>query len=126
MQTAGGFYLTPVTAGKYTGRATYLGYLPAQKSNVFISGGQVLIGTTKLYGGDVNGDNTVNILDIVSIIGRLGTTGVAIGSAGGCPRGGGGGPDDGYDINDDGPINISDLAITSGNMGKTGPTTWAP
>ena len=81
------------------------------------------IGTSKLYGGDVNGDGVVNILDISLITNSTnwGTTGHAIGSAGGVC-----GADDAIDINDDGVVNISDLAIAAGNFGRVAPTTWAP
>jgi hypothetical protein len=70
----------------------------------------VNVGTTTLYGGDVNADNCVNILDIVSIIGWFGTTGL--------PN-----PDP-YDINNDGTVNILDLTIAAGNFTRCGPTTW--
>ncbi len=137
VNTAGGFLLAIVSGGTYTVRASYPGYLQAQKANVFVSGGQVLIGPTKLYGGDVNGDNNINILDIVTIIGSLGTTGVPVGSsaavcvppvegANGLPPAVAPPPDSIVDINDDGVVNISDLAIAAGNFGKTGPTIWAP
>ena len=115
VNTPGGFQLLVPAGGTYTVRASYPGYLQAQKANVFVSGGLVLIGTTKLYGGDVNGDNNINILDIVGVIGRLGTV-VAVG----CPDA------DPFDINDSGTVDIGDLSIATGNFNKTGPTNWAP
>jgi hypothetical protein len=134
VNTAGGFLITLPTAGTYTVRASYPGYLQAHKPNVFASAGQALIGTTRLHGGDVNGDNAVNILDIVSIIGRLGTIGLPVrSSAAACVAPWEGSqtsvppaPDSPFDINDDGTVDISDLSITSGNFGKVGPTNWAP
>ena len=134
VNTAGGFRIALPTAGTYTVRASYPGYLQAQKSNVFASAGQALIGTTRLHGGDVNGDNAVNILDIVSIIGRLGTTGLPVrSSAAACVAPWEGSqtsvpppPDSPFDINDDGAVDISDLSITAGNFGRVGPTNWAP
>ncbi len=136
VNTAGGFRLAIASGGTYTVRASYPGYLQAQKANVSVSGGLVSLGTTKLYGGDVNGDNNINILDIVTIIGSLGSTGVPVGSSvAACTMDGYPGnpppppampPDSAVDINDDGVVNISDLAITAGNFGKTGPTIWAP
>jgi len=119
VNTAGGFLLNLPSGGTYTVRASYPGYLQAQKSNVFVSGGQVLIGTTKLYGGDVNGDNNINILDVVGIIGNLGAA-VPVGSVVGCPT------DNAFDINDSGTVDIGDLSIATGNFSRTGPTSWAP
>jgi len=133
VDTAGGFLLNLQSgAGTYTIRASYPGYLQSQKSNVFASGGQVLIGSTRLYGGDVNGDNAINILDIVAIIGNLGAVVPIRSSVAACDAFDGTQtnnpppPDSAMDINDDGRVDISDLAIAAGNFGKVGPTTWAP
>ena len=122
--------LTVPAGGTYTVRASYPGYLQAQKSSVFASGGQTLIGTTRLWGGDVNGDNNVNILDIVGIIGHLGDATGPVGSGPACAGVAGtvapAPPDSAYDINDNGMVEVGDLAIATGNFGKTGPTIWAP
>ncbi len=130
VNTAGGFLLPVPAGGTYTVRATYPGFLPAQKSNVFASGGQTLIGQTKLWGGDVNGDANINILDIVAIIGHLGEATPSVGSGAGCVGVAGtvgvAPADSAFDINDSGTVDISDLSIATGNFGKTGPTTWAP
>ena len=133
VNTPGGFLLNLPTAGTYTVRASYPGYLQAQKTNVFASAGQALIGTTRLFGGDVNGDNAINILDIVAIIGRLGSAGPVRSDPAVCiaPFEGSQTPltppaDSAFDINDDGNVDISDLSIAAGNFGKTGPTNWAP
>lgn len=133
VDTAGGFLLNVQSgAGTYTVRASYPGYLQAQKSNVFASGGQTLIGATKLYGGDVNGDNAINILDIVGIIGNLGAVVPVRSTVAVCAPFAGTQTnvpppaDSAVDINDDGSVDISDLAIAAGNFGKVGPTTWAP
>lgn len=130
VNTPGGFMLTVPAGGTYTVRASYPGYLQAQKSSVFASGGQTLIGTTRLWGGDVNGDNNVNILDIVAIIGHLGDATGPVGSGPACAGVAGtvaaAPPDSAFDINDNGMVEIGDLSIATGNFGKTGPTTWAP
>ncbi len=136
VNTAGGFRIAISSGGTYTIRASYPGYLQSQKPNVYVSGGLVLIGTTRLVGGDVNGDNTINILDIVTIISQLGTGG-SVGSAAtvcvppieganGLPPTVSAPPDSAVDINDDGVVNVSDLAIAAGNFGKSGPTPWQP
>ena len=86
------------------------------------------LGTTKAYGGDVNGDNVINILDIVKIISNLGRTVTS-------PRSWEGkctawnppwADDDAMDINDDGVIDLSDLSISAGNFSRSGPTVWSP
>jgi hypothetical protein len=112
--TAGnGTFSLPVPLGStYTVLASYNGYLDAQKASVYVVGATVNIGTTKLWGGDVNHDSCVNILDIVSIIGVFGTTGLP--------------PSNPNDINNDGTINILDLTLAAGNFSRCGPTTWAP
>ena len=103
----GSFTLAVPQGGIYLVQAFYHGYLKAQKSNVYVVGATVGIGTTRMLGGDVNGDNNVNILDIVGIIGVFGTPGTMS-----------------TDINDDGTVNIFDLTIAAGNFTKVGPTAW--
>ncbi|MBN1249083.1 MAG: carboxypeptidase regulatory-like domain-containing protein [Anaerolineae bacterium] len=106
----GYFTLTVPLGGTYLVQAWYNGYLKAQKSNVYVVGATVALGTTTIPGGDVNSDNNINILDIVTIISRYGSTGAAA--------------TDPADINDDGTINIFDLTIAAGNFGTYGPLTW--
>lgn len=110
--TDGSFTLVVPLGGTYTISASYPGYLQSQKSSVYVVGTTVDIGATRLVGGDVNADNCVNILDIVSIIGRFGLTGLP--------------PSSPEDINDDGTINILDLTIAAGNFTSCGPTAWMP
>jgi hypothetical protein len=108
---ADGSFTLPVPAGgTYLVQASYNGYLKTQKTNVYVVGATVPLGATTLKGGDVNGDNNINILDIVSIISRYGTTGWA--------------PAEPADINNDGTINIFDLTIAAGNFGRYGPVVW--
>ena len=110
---ADGTFSLPVPLGAtYTVQADYNGYLKSQKSSVYVVGATVNIGSTTIRGGDTNGDNCVNILDIVSIIGKFGMSGLAT--------------TDPEDINDDGTINILDLTLGAGNFGSCGPTAWAP
>lgn len=106
----GYFTLNVPAGGTYLVQASYNGYMKTQKTNVYVVGATVWLGITQMKGGDVNGDNNVNILDIVSIISRYGTSGW--------------GPDEPVDINDDGDVNIYDLTIAAGNFGRYGPLTW--
>jgi hypothetical protein len=108
----GTFNLVVPARGTYTVNASYPGYLQSQKGSVYVVGTTVDIGQTTLVGGDVNGDNCINILDIVSIIGKFGVTGLPA--------------SDPEDINDDGTINILDLTIGAGNFTRCGPTAWVP
>ncbi|MBE9508079.1 MAG: hypothetical protein IMY86_08500 [Chloroflexi bacterium] len=108
----GSFSLAVPLGSTYIVNASYAGYLQSQKSSIYVVGATVNIGTTTLVGGDVNSDNCINILDIVSIIGKFGMTGLPA--------------TDPEDINDDGTINILDLTIAAGNFTRCGPTTWAP
>ncbi|MGC9348927.1 MAG: dockerin type I domain-containing protein [Anaerolineae bacterium] len=106
----GTFTVTVPAGGTYLVQAMYNGYLKTQKSSVYVVGGTMNLGTTKLYGGDVNADNNVNILDIVSIINRFGTSAADATEP--------------TDINDDLTVNIFDLTIAAGNFGRYGPVNW--
>jgi carboxypeptidase family protein/dockerin type I repeat protein len=106
----GDFDLAVPMGGTYLVQAWYNGYLKAQKSNVYVVGASVNLGTVTLPGGDVNTDNNINILDIVTIISQYGTTGLL--------------PPEPADINDDGDVNIFDLTIAAGNFGTYGPLGW--
>ncbi len=105
----------------YTIRAAYPGYLSSEKTFTIPVGtvAPFNVGITTLHGGDVNGDATINILDIGVITGKFGDTGLVVGSASAdCST-----LDDPADINDDGQINISDLAIAAGNWAASA-TAW--
>ena len=56
--------------------------------------------------GDVNGDGTVNIADLVLVAGALGETGQNI-----------------ADVNGDGQVNISDLVLVAGALGNSAAAT---
>ena len=121
---AGSIVFSNLPSGTYTFRASYSGYLNAEKSGFLVDSSQSLmnIGQTILRGGDVNADNAINILDIGTMISKFGFSGVAFSSTGtAC-----GGPDEPADINDDSAIDISDLAILASNWGKVEPTIWGP
>lgn len=102
----GYFTITVPNGGNYTVRATYPGYLTAQKDNAYVSGAMIEIGTTYMRGGDVNTDNYVNIFDLVLIAAWMG------------------GYNDLADINDDGRVDIFDLTLAAGSFNQRGPTAW--
>ncbi len=108
----GSFSMAVPLGSTYIVNASYPGYLQAQKSSVYVVGATVYVGTTRLVGGDVNSDNCINILDIVSIISKYGLTGLPA--------------TDPQDINDDGTVNILDLTMAAGNFTRCGPTVWGP
>jgi hypothetical protein len=111
-ESDGSFELQVPLGGTYTVNASYPGYLNAHKDSVDVGGEAVDIGSTRLLGGDVNADNCINILDIVSIIADFGEDGLE--------------PSDPEDINGDGTVNILDLTISAGNFSLCGPTAWVP
>ncbi len=104
----GSFEIVVPLGGTYLVQAVHPGYLKAQRSGVYVVGASVNIGWTVLRGGDINGDNNVNILDIVGIINRFNTPGLG----------------DPVDINGDGVVNLFDLTIAAGNFGRFGPLSW--
>jgi hypothetical protein len=106
----GAFSLEVPAGGAYLVQASYTGYLKAQKTDIVVESGTVDIGATILLGGDVNNDDNINILDVVTIINRFGTSGWSTIEA--------------TDINDDTHVNIFDLTIATGNFGNVGPVTW--
>jgi hypothetical protein len=120
-QHPGGFWPEIDPPGTYDVTASYSGYLSTEKTGVVVSDtGTPNLGSVTLRGGDVNGDDAINIQDVAMIIGKFGQTGVDVQSdTFDCND-----PDEAADINDDGIVNIKDLAITVGNFGSVGPTLW--
>ncbi len=110
---ANGTFVSPLAVpagGTYLVIASYPGYLSAQKSNVYVVGATVDIGPTQLRGGEVNGDNCVNILDLVTIASWFSQSSPPAPGA--------------IDINDDLVVNVLDLTIGASNFSRCGLTTW--
>lgn len=70
------------------------------------SGASLDLGEMALVGGDLNGDNRIDILDLSYIGYRFATA------------------DAGADLNGDGVVNILDLTLVGGHFGQTGPVRW--
>jgi subtilisin family serine protease len=76
------------------------GYLIGQKSTP-----QGAVGTVTLPGGEVTGDDVINIFDLALVASRFG------------------GHEPTADVNADGVINIFDLTLVASNFGRVGPVT---
>lgn len=94
--------------GFYTLIASVPGYLSAESDRPvkLTVGSLVDVGEVTLFGGDVNGDEVIDIRDLSFVAWSF----------------------DEYDpladINQDGQVDILDLTLTAGNFGRSGPTTW--
>jgi hypothetical protein len=92
--------------GDLTVTAHMYGYLDAQASVQVAPGAVVDLGPTTLYGGEVTGDNLIDILDLAYMGARFH------------------GDDLSADINGDGIVDILDLVLSAANYMMTGPTAW--
>lgn len=93
--------------GFYTLSADAPGYLSATSAPVKMTVGSVIdVGEVLLYGGDVNGDNQVDIRDITYVAWHFSDS------------------DPLADLNRDGKVDILDLSLTAANYGRKGPTPW--
>lgn len=94
--------------GFYTVLVSKPGYLSAQSNKpVQVTVDSVIdIGTVTLLGGDVNGDDQVDIRDLSYVAWHFDEY------------------DERADINQDGQVDILDLTLTAGNFGQVGPTIW--
>ena len=82
------------------------GYLDAITTVNAVAGTELNVGEIVMLGGDVNGDNSVDILDFAYIGYRFGGT------------------DARADINDDGVVDILDLSMAGANFKQAGPVRW--
>jgi hypothetical protein len=64
------------------------------------------IGQITLLGGDVNGDNRIDVRDVAFVAYHMN------------------GYDAMADLNHDGQVDILDLTLAAGNFGQIGPTIW--
>jgi hypothetical protein len=107
-----GNYQLPLSNGTYKVTAEMSRYLDGEKLNVVVSGGNVILNTVTLLGGDANNDDLVNVQDLAII----GSHFLMV-----C-----GNPswDGRADINNDCVINILDLTLAGVNFQKTSPVPW--
>lgn len=107
-----GYFIVGVT-GKYRLTVSNPGYLGVQADGDLgeapLSEATTLnLGRVTLLGGEVTGDNVINILDLAFIAKYYGQrNGLA-------------------DLNNDGTVNILDLTLTAANYGRQGPITLKP
>lgn len=102
---AGTFTVTEVGPNTYTVRASATKYLSAQKGGVVVTSTVGSSGNNvTLLGGDINGDDRINIQDLAMIGSRFGSSAAGDTAV--------------ADINNDGVVNIQDIAIAAGNFGK--------
>jgi len=104
--TAGRLEIANVPAGSYKARVSAPKYLAAIQDFTLLAteSSRDLVGPLVLRGGDINGDDQINIQDLVVIGVNFGSTIVLT-----------------PDINGDSVVNIQDLAIAAGNFTlKTG------
>jgi hypothetical protein len=94
--------------GFYTIVVAAPGYLSAESDRpIKMTVDSVIdIGEIMLYGGDVNGDNRIDIRDLAYVAWSFDEYDVKA------------------DINRDGQVDILDLTLTAGNFGRLGPTVW--
>jgi hypothetical protein len=107
---ADGSFVVTATHGEgyYTLSASAPGYLTAESSGPIklTVGDEIELAPITLLGGDVNGDNLIDIRDLSYVAYHLG------------------GLDVQSDINGDGEVDILDLTLVSGNFGTAGPIPW--
>jgi hypothetical protein len=63
-----------------------------------------------LRGGDVNGDCSVNLFDLIAVSSAYGNPGHGLRA----------------DINDDGLVDLRDIVLVSRNLGRLCPGEWSP
>jgi len=104
----GTFTLT-AAAGSYTLRLTAPGCLTAQTTVTVVAGQPLNITAANLLEGDINGDNSIDALDLMSLNAAFETASPQPPAA---------------DLNGDGQVDLYDLTLIARNWRMAGPTTW--
>jgi hypothetical protein len=105
----GSYMLGELFSGSYTVTVRMPAYLEAYREGVTVSvGTETTLPDVTLRGGDVNGDCSVNLFDLVMVASNFGSS----------PG------DHRADINADGTVDIRDLVLAAVNYGKRCPSDW--
>ena len=108
-ETSGAFAIqTSHGEGFYTVRITMPGYVSAESERPIklTTGAIVDVGEIVLLGGDVNGDDSIDVRDLSFVAWHLDDD------------------DPQADINGDGDVDILDLSLLATNFGEVGPSSW--
>jgi hypothetical protein len=101
------FALT-LAPGEYTFTARRAGFLTARRVAVTVASGEtVRLPGLMLTAGDANGDQTIDIADVVLVAGSFQSE-----------------QNPAADLNLDGLVNILDLVLVNSNFGKSGAENW--
>ena len=101
-----GTFSITAPVGTYSLRATASGFLSAQ-GPVTIASGSTSMPTITLLAGDIDGNNSIDQFDALTIGMSYNTSTPAA-----------------ADLNNDGTINVLDLELLAKNYRKTGPLPW--
>ena len=102
-----GTFNLSVSGGSYTAIASAPGYLKAQGTASITNGSTTTFQSINLLAGDIDGNNTIDQFDALTI--GINYNGTAPAAA---------------DLNNDGIINVLDLEILALNYRQTGPLPW--
>ena len=106
----GSFLLLDVPPGQHAVTADAPSFLSARREQVeVLASGHAQLGQVTLLAGDVNGDDEIDLIDLVSLGREFGQ------SPPSDPR---------VDLTADGQVNIFDLVLLGGNYGLEGPIAW--
>ena len=109
-QADGSFALLDVPPGRHAVTASMQGFLSGLRAQVEVTaGGHAQLGQISLLAGDVNGDDEIDLIDLVLLGREFGK------SPPSDPR---------VDLTADGKVNIFDLVLLGGNYGLEGPIAW--
>jgi hypothetical protein len=98
-----GSYSVVVSAGTHTLTFSHPSYLSKSVSATAVAGTTVTVPQETLLGGDVNGDGTIDISDLVILGSQFGSTSPSPAAA---------------DINGDGVVDIVDIVLAARNLGE--------
>jgi hypothetical protein len=104
----GDFAIADVSTGEHSSiTADATGFLPAVCTTPTVTAPETVLANVTLLNGDLNDDDTINIMDATTVGLAFGTTG----------------PDLPADLNQDGAVDILDIIIVSVNFGQ-GTQVW--